>query len=92
MKLILNLIILICVGILSILTIKYNNEISKINARKELEIKKALKLIEEIEGIQNLDLDSFLSKYEVKDKIVTSEATLYIFEYKGYELIYEEEH
>ncbi|MDO7975371.1 hypothetical protein [Oceanotoga teriensis] len=92
MKLILNLIILICVGILSILTIKYNNEISKINARKELEIKKALKLIEEIEGIQNLDLDSFLSRYEVKDKIVTSEATLYIFEYKGYELIYEEEH
>jgi hypothetical protein len=92
LKLILNLIILICVGILSILTIKYNNEISKINARKELEIKKALKLIEEIEGIQNLDLDSFLSKYEVKDKIVTSEATLYIFEYKGYELIYEEEH
>jgi hypothetical protein len=92
LKLILNLIILICVGILSILTIKYNNEISKINARKELEIKKALKLIEEIEGIQNLDLDSFLSRYEVKDKIVTSEATLYIFEYKGYELIYEEEH
>lgn len=88
MKLNLNILILLIIFFLSGLSIKYTNNIVSNRLNKRNEIYNSLETINYIEGIQSLDLDSFLSSVLIKEKIITNNFYIYIYEYNGYDYIY----
>ncbi len=93
MKVILTFIMMIPIIIFSILTYHYVSQIIHYRNIKNTEINEALELINEIEEIYALSVEEFLQSCSIKDIVstTTKEATIYIFEHKGYEFLYIEE-
>ncbi|HOB15820.1 MAG TPA: hypothetical protein PK894_03270 [Defluviitoga sp.] len=88
MKIILTFIIMVPIIIFSILSYHYVGQIVRYRNIKNVEIKEALDLINEVEEIYALPLEEFLQRCEIKDTIITTEATIYIFEHDGYDFLY----
>ncbi|MDN5346165.1 MAG: hypothetical protein PWQ73_669 [Petrotoga sp.] len=90
MKVVLTFVIMISTLVFSVLSYHYTYQILEYRNLKEKEITEAFELMNEVEEIFALTPQEFLNSYEIKQSIsaTTKEATIHVFEYKGYDFVY----
>ena len=88
MKLVISFIMLMLILFFSVMTVETVNKIVMIRRKSETEYQKAVEVINQVERIQSLTLDSFLREISPKRVYTSSDATIYIFEVNGKEFTY----
>jgi hypothetical protein len=70
------------------MTVETVNKIAMLRRKTETEYQKSVGIINQVERIQSLTLDSFLDEISPKRVYISSDATIYIFEVNGKEFTY----
>lgn len=88
MKLVISFIMLMLILFFSVMTVETVNKIAMLRRKTETEYQKSVGIINQVERIQSLTLDSFLDEISPKRVYISSDATIYIFEVNDKEFTY----